>query len=339
MNTDAPSCRRLDVAPDAFCAGSDFSPTPSVTERCHAELSREFGVATKAKKAGSTLPRTARRLSVALERGYVIDCNPPGVTFACPPPAHWACCIRGLPSRDRAPRAWILHLLNNARSYSKTEKAWVDGFLGESETVQGATAMAVLNHLRSPRAWMYYWDLMSQFTTSAMESIPRPVWPLKDPMPGKQDTVIDRIVAVADVTSIRGWLCEHASVVSWDGSRGLLLTLLSSKLGTPLNVLESVKLLVNHGADPNKRDREQKTALHWLSQIFYWYEPLDAEIGEILLAYGADPAACDSALDTPLAAAVRNGRDRLASLMRAVLLHGDLKRALSAVPASSPRRL
>ncbi len=63
------------------------------------------------------------------------------------------------------------------------------------------------------------------------------------------------------------------------------------------------------GSDPNTRDANGGTALHWAASRG------NAEIARLLLDAGADPAATDGDGNTPLQIAEKKGRQKLVALL------------------------
>ncbi len=76
------------------------------------------------------------------------------------------------------------------------------------------------------------------------------------------------------------------------------------------------KYLLDAGADPNDRDGDGRTPLHW---IFSYTEVDDPTYAADLIAHGADPNVCDKSGETPLHKAAKEG---FPNCVRCLLEHG-----------------
>jgi ankyrin repeat protein len=70
-----------------------------------------------------------------------------------------------------------------------------------------------------------------------------------------------------------------------------------------------VHAFLKKGSDPNSRDANGGTALHWAASRG------NAEIARLLLYAGADPAATDGEGNTPLDVAVEKGKSKLVEML------------------------
>jgi ankyrin repeat protein len=70
-----------------------------------------------------------------------------------------------------------------------------------------------------------------------------------------------------------------------------------------------VKLLLEHGANPNIQDENGDTPLHWTAQ---WGR---LDVVKLLLVYGADPTVKDKDGKTPLDLARAEGRREVVSVI------------------------
>ena len=75
-----------------------------------------------------------------------------------------------------------------------------------------------------------------------------------------------------------------------------------------------VRLLLEHGADPNARDNKRRISLHLVSSSPYLELPLKLEVARILLSHGADVDAEDAEGRTPAQFALAKGDAELAQL-------------------------
>ena len=75
-----------------------------------------------------------------------------------------------------------------------------------------------------------------------------------------------------------------------------------------------VRLLLEHGANPNARDNNRRISLHLVSSSPYLELPLKLEVAHILLSYGADVDAEDAEGIAPAQFALARGQAELAQL-------------------------
>jgi ankyrin repeat protein len=100
------------------------------------------------------------------------------------------------------------------------------------------------------------------------------------------------------VKTIRFLIARGASVHARDANESTPLHL-AAKAGH----LEAVKVLLEHKADPNTREKAQWTPLH--EAVTYH---ASASLVEVLLQFGADPHAADRGGYTPYEAAKKSAR-------------------------------
>ncbi|KAJ4855811.1 ankyrin repeats (3 copies) domain-containing protein [Trichoderma breve] len=141
---------------------------------------------------------------------------------------------------------------------------------------------------------------------------------------GNEAVVIHLLHAGADVNFISG---DGRSVLTWAAGLGrysIALRLLDQytgmsktqdSLGVPLEEaaasgsLDIVKLLLEHGGDPNYRDRDGWSAIHWAAEEGYY------GVVKLLLEKGANVNAVSSYGTSPLHCAANGGNTHVVSLL------------------------
>ncbi|KAI9926349.1 hypothetical protein MW887_004113 [Aspergillus wentii] len=120
----------------------------------------------------------------------------------------------------------------------------------------------------------------------------------------------------ADGKSALGWAASlgHSSITELLVKNGA--SVMSMTRNTQLVPLEeaatcgdlfTVQLLLNNGADPNYRDREGWSAIHWATEEGHW------DVVLLLLKYGANVNAVSSYGTSPLHCAANGGHDNIVS--------------------------
>jgi hypothetical protein len=121
-----------------------------------------------------------------------------------------------------------------------------------------------------------------------------------------------------DTTMIQFLLQGGANVEATDdqGETPLYAAVGVHLFQNPENHIKSVKLLLEHGANPNHRNKRQETALH---------KAMDSEIAHLLLQHGADPNAQEFEGQTPLQKVAEAGRSETVKVLLAAGANPNIK--------------
>lgn len=121
-----------------------------------------------------------------------------------------------------------------------------------------------------------------------------------------------------DTTMIQFLLQGGANVEATDalGETPLYAAAWVHLFQNPENHIKSVRLLLEHGANPNHRNKRQETALH---------KAMDSEIAHLLLEHGADPNAQEFDGQTPLQKVAEAGRSETVKVLLAAGANPNIK--------------